>query len=554
MKCCRVSLMTLIFVGLTAQDVFAAEFYVDPVSGSAAGDGSATSPWRTIEEVVEAGLVESQEWEALPYEAGASLVPKNQGAPIKTGDTVWLRSGYHGELVVESHYNADWITVAAEEGHTPELGKLHVRSSSNWIIKGLTVSPELAADYDCDTLIFIETHNWRGPVSDITVEDCTAYSVADSSAWGTGDWNTLACNGARADGERITLRGNTFKNVDFGISVNASDSLIERNTVENFSGDGMRGLGNNTVFQYNTVKNCFAVNDNHDDGFQSWSLGEDGSVGTGWVTGIVLRGNLIINYEDASQPLRGTLQGIGCFDGMFVDWVVENNVVITDHWHGITLSGARNCRIVNNTVIDLNDADPGPPWVRISSHKNGTESQDCVVRNNLTTALNLEAGQNIAEDHNLIIEDLDALFVDAASFDLHLIAGAAAIDQGSDDLAPPIDRDGVVRPQGSAVDIGAYEYCVGECETADAGADGDVDSDSDADSDSDSDLDGDSDSDSDSDADSDVPIPPDGGGDAGDDSSSSSCDCALAGRPYSSSLLQILTGLSSTGFLAPRAG
>ena len=46
---------------------------------------------------------------------------------------------------------------------------------------------------------------------------------------------------------------------------------------------------------------------------------------------MVLRGNTIINYEDPGQPHRGTLQGIGCFDGMFVDWVIENNVVIVDH-------------------------------------------------------------------------------------------------------------------------------------------------------------------------------------------------------------------------------
>ena len=115
------------------------------------------------------------------------------------------------------------------------------------------------------------------------------------------------------------------------------------------------------MFQYNVVKNCYDVNANHDDGFQSWSRGPQG-VGTGEVVGMVLRGNTIINYEDLDQPHRGTLQGIGCFDGMFVDWIVENNVIITDHWHGITLSGATDSRVVNNTVVDLNETSPGPPW------------------------------------------------------------------------------------------------------------------------------------------------------------------------------------------------
>ena len=72
---------------------------------------------------------------------------------------------------------------------------------------------------------------------------------------------------------------------------------------------------------------------------------------------------------------------------MFEDWVVENNVVFVDHWHGITLSGAVDSRIVNNTVCDINSESPGPSWIRIGDHKNGTPSSGCVVRNNLTTAL-----------------------------------------------------------------------------------------------------------------------------------------------------------------------
>ena len=153
--------------------------------------------------------------------------------------------------------------------------------------------------------------------------------------------------------------------MNFGISVTGASNVVERNVIENFSGDGLRGLGDYGVFEFNTVKNCYDVNANHDDGFQSWSVGP-GGVGTGVVRGIVLRGNRILNYEDPNQPHRGTLQGIGCFDGFFEDWIIENNEILTDHWHGITLSGARNCRIVNNTVVDLNTTSPGPA---VDSHR-----------------------------------------------------------------------------------------------------------------------------------------------------------------------------------------
>lgn len=163
-----------------------------------------------------------------------------------------------------------------------------------------------------------------------------------------------------------------------------------------------------------------------------------------------------MNYEDPNQPHRGALQGIGCFDGTFVDWVVENNVVITDHWHGITLLGARNCQVINNTVMDRNDSGPGPPWIRIANHKNGTKPIDCVVRNNLATTFSSASG--VLEENNLRVEDPAALFVDVEHFDLHLLPGVSAIDVGSSLNAPQFDRDRIVRPQGNGIDIGAYEW------------------------------------------------------------------------------------------------
>ena len=86
----------------------AADFYVDPENGDMSGDGSAEAPWSSLQEVLEAGLVESQDWPELPYAEGAELVPKNEGAPVKAGDTIWLRSGYHGELDISSYYNPDF--------------------------------------------------------------------------------------------------------------------------------------------------------------------------------------------------------------------------------------------------------------------------------------------------------------------------------------------------------------------------------------------------------------------------------------------------------------
>ena len=54
-----------------------------------------------------------------------------------------------------------------------------------------------------------------------------------------------------------------------------------------------------------------------------------------------------------------------------------------------------------------------------------------------------------------------ALFADPSGNDLHLVAGAVAVDAGTATGAPAEDHDGNPRPQGAGYDIGASEYGAG---------------------------------------------------------------------------------------------
>ncbi|MEN8164408.1 MAG: right-handed parallel beta-helix repeat-containing protein [Acidobacteriota bacterium] len=435
----------------------ATDFYIDPATGSPAGDGSAADPWRALQEVIEADLVETRDWESHPYEPGLQLVTVNPGAPVRAGDTLWLRSGYHGDVTLERAYNESDIVIAAENGHTPWLGSLLVQSAQNWVVRGVSVSPSFAPPpLEPIQIVAILDHGFFGPAWDIALENSELFSVEDPSSWSADDWVNLASSGIRITADRITIRRNRLRNVRSGISVSGDDARIRFNEIDGFSADGLRGLGDGGLYEYNTIKNAYVgqpTDPNHDDGFQSWSVGP-GGVGTGEVRDVVLRGNVFVNNEDPNHPLHAPLQGIGCFDGLFVNWVVENNVVITDHWHGISFYGMIDSLIVNNTVIDLNDQSPGPPWIRVTE-SNGTPSENVVVRNNLATDYSI-AGVNITEDHNLEFVDAASLFV-APPYDLHLLEASAAVDTGSPNLAPERDADQVQRPQGLEVDLGAYE-------------------------------------------------------------------------------------------------
>ncbi len=93
----------------------------------------------------------------------------------------------------------------------------------------------------------------------------------------------------------------------------------------------------------------------------------------------------------------------------------------------------------------------------MSAHKDGRRSSGILIRNNLTTDLTLDADDS-TEDHNLVLDDPAAHFVDPGAFDLHLREDSAAVDMGSAEDVPAIDFDGFARPFGAAPDLGAFEW------------------------------------------------------------------------------------------------
>ncbi|MBK8504911.1 MAG: right-handed parallel beta-helix repeat-containing protein [Saprospiraceae bacterium] len=224
------------------------------------------------------------------------------------------------------------------------------------------------------------------------------------------------------DGNAMVIENNQCHNVDQGITMVGDSAEVRNNQIVNFAGDGMRGLGSYLIFENNLVKNCYDVNDNHDDGFQSFTDINNPFVGN------VLRGNIIINYENPLQPFKGTLQGIGCFDGPYVDWIIENNLVVVNHYHGISLYGADHCTIVNNTVVDIDSANsPNGTWILITDHKNGTPSSNCLIQNNISFGFGY--GAETEFHNNLLVEDYTN-FVSSPLANFRLSAGSSAIDGG----------------------------------------------------------------------------------------------------------------------------
>ncbi len=430
-------------------------FYIDPIHGDNNADGTREDPWKTLEYIVSHPYIQSYSY-VLPYNPKhPQLQVKNSGAPIQAGDTIILRSGLHGSLFLRGYVNTSNITIMAEEGQTPILKEVHLIGCKNWVLDGLTVSGEPYRE-KVENLVFFESHNWHGPVSNLVFKNGTVFS-AEKPWTRAEDWLKYMGNGIRVRGDSILIENNQVKNINFGITATGYYIRAINNTITNFAGDGMRVLTTRGEFRHNLIRNCYKVNDNHDDGIQSYTTGGLK------VDSNIISGNTILNYSDPNQPLLGPLQGIGCFDGPYNDWVIENNVVIVDHWHGISLYGARRCTIINNTVLDPTPlVKPGPCWIKIESHKNGRPSTDCIVKNNISNTLALNANNTRSGNNQLFKtrEQYHRNFKDVSTFDVHLLKNSICIDQADDVFAPKYDLDNTPRPQGQHADIGAYEYAL----------------------------------------------------------------------------------------------
>ncbi|HIP37167.1 MAG TPA: hypothetical protein EYG85_09970, partial [Crocinitomix sp.] len=425
---------------------YSTTYYSDPINGNMSNSGTASEPWGSLETIF------------------------NSGVMFNSGDIILLRDGNHGFPKINDT-NSNYVDIQAQAGHSPIINRIYIGNISNttfWRLSGLTIQSVNTSTFPISLITLYPLS------SNIVIQNCIIQSTNNTSTYSRDDWRTKTNNGIRAQGTNHIIQNNTITNVAVGISCEAQGTIINQNTIQYFTIDGMRGLASNCIYQNNTIMDnivVFTYDENHYDGFQAYTCCP---VGTDTIKNVILRQNLIINTTDNSRQWRGPMQGMVGFDGYFENWTIENNLIITDHWHGITLLGAINCRIINNTCVDPYDISPidpydtasttlhGPTWISIKAHKNGTPSYNNIIQNNIASSLNNDFGIGTVSDNLLVgaSSNYPAHFVDYMNLDCHLISSSTAIDIGNSTFAPNVDKDNNNRPQGSGYDIGAYEYLI----------------------------------------------------------------------------------------------
>ena len=289
------------------------------------------------------------------------------------GDRLILAPGNHGKIVISGLVFENPITITAAGGGAANLDQLVVESSAGIHIRKLSVIPRTVPPRG-ETLVSV------GDGLGIHLSHLSVASTVDSQTWTVPQWRESARDGVFLSGQDVSLTESYIFNVLHGVSSIANGAGIERNTIKNFGGDGIRGIGDDSLYIENTIDTCVDIDDNHDDGFQSWSLDAQGRPGKGVVRNVRVERNKILNGD---HRFTCYLQGIGLFDGFYEDWVIKGNTITVDHWHGITVMGARNVVVSDNFVTDFRPGKPGAPSITIMAHKDGWLAENSSVERNI---------------------------------------------------------------------------------------------------------------------------------------------------------------------------
>ena len=476
------------------------EFYVDPdytglngtADGSAAkpwaalGNGSGTQ-WTTINNALAGGsatvyfsaretsldVPEEITKQVLIYrtDTSANQLTLDGESKYNSDDSTPQWSSYSGNSKTRIKITGQSLSIGTEYGNTGPMNYTTIRgfeatgatgrvtfAGSHVVVEDMWIHDitSTGATLQFGTAVNSSCQEVWGRLTDITIKNNFIDNGLGEGIYIAGNYQTVAAGGCPS-------YGNTH-----------SDILIENNTINNSGfnggqGDGIdlkAGLLNVTV-RNNVIHNMHA---NYPAGITSDGIFSSAvNTGPDNISGnYIIENNLIYSGENHGMKLsnqNGT--------------IIRNNVVYNNVGVGISFTGSGN-NLPNNTNVEIyNNTLYGNAGGGLSFGytNNGTAKNNLAFNNgsgaqssafgsstNLVSNYNLYAphgssGGGLTDGFNsIILTSFSGIVVDAQNADFHLIDGSPAIDKGTSISSVTLDRDNISRPQGSAWDIGAFEY------------------------------------------------------------------------------------------------
>ena len=427
----------------------ATNYYSDPVNGNMGNNGlTKDNAWSTLEAV---------------FAAKKSFAD---------GDTIFLLTGAHGQpniIGANNGTNTKYVTITALEGEIPKLAAVSIEGSDFWAFSDIVFTTDGTGGNFTKDYMF----STGADVDYVRIEKCTFYSAQSSAGWTNADWYANAEDAVIIRGTNTIFNNNIIKNVYFALQIENDFAEVKNNVIDNFGADAIRALGSHALYEGNLIRDAY-IEDygvNHDDAIQMY---DRDNISSGVIDDVRIVNNTILQFADPitqamiDDGLVGySMQGIIITDGHIENSIIENNLVVSDHYHGITLVGAVNCRIQNNTVMktpaSVNPTTDAIPWIQYTKDKQGNECRNSIIRNNIASKLTpwtYENGTGMVTENNLEPSSLayTSYFVDYGNFDFHLKETSPAVGAGINKDLTFVDLDGNSRLVGTNVDCGAYEY------------------------------------------------------------------------------------------------
>lgn len=416
-------------------------FYVDPVKGSASGDGSAAHPWNSLHNVFQSPIGVSPLLSSVPYYHTNPTTRKlvwgvDPNAPIKPGDAIYLMSGNYGAVTIgdgeQPIENSAFVTLAAAPGQTPVFSSLDIYGVNKIYVQGVKIQ-SLATGYNKAINLVNVQGSMKSPTRDIVINDLNVSSKDDVSKWSVTDWKTNGNNGINVGSHDpsanpcISISNSLVQNIREGVNLLGNQVLFTNNRINNTGESQMMFAGNDISISHNTLTNMNYLNDGKHLDFMEGSLyipsdwtGTEAGFNATHVdinNNIVIDSNLMIRQTSpTSVSFPWPTLGIGSTEE-YTNMTISNNVIIQSGFNGIQFTSLINSSIVNNTILSDNnlpktidgeitaDGPRATNWIAVYNDPNLTSrprSSNVVIRNNIATGYIVDAtAEKIFADHNI---------------------------------------------------------------------------------------------------------------------------------------------------------
>jgi len=384
-------------------------------------------------------------------------------AQARGGETILLAGGSYGAFVLGRKSGFDitfpaTVTIAsADPGNPAVFSRVDVRDAANLTFDRVTFD----YTFTPGEKIFYRPFQFNG-CENITIRNSTFDGDVAKGVSPEADGLGYAFGLVVGDSSGVTVENNEIFNFFRGTVMGGNrDTTIRGNELYALRMDGMNFVQmQDVVIEGNYIHDFVrsALVTDHADMIQFWTNGSEMPS-----TDIVIRGNVLMaGLGNATQSIfmRNDLvdRGLAGSEMFYRNVLIEDNVIVNGHTHGITLGETDNATIRRNTLLRNQSAAQGEnrqKKVRIPRIAIKSASRGVVIEENLAAAFPADQPGWVIRG-NLPVQDISPMqpgyyqkiFVAAIAGDQRLLdnfsylPGGAAdkLGLGAEILRPGVDR------------------------------------------------------------------------------------------------------------------